>query len=82
MNLIQFAAEIGAAVGNDLKPEFEKLRTEAEVQRKRADFFRDQLASRYECPDFPCKGQACLHKDSDGYPDCAACWDEVERRQR
>ena len=88
MNLIQFAAEIGAAVGNDLKPEFEKLRTEAEVQRKRADFFRDALDALNLCPttdDYPCrgrKGEPCPYLTDAGHPDYAACWDEVERRQR
>lgn len=57
---------------------------EAEVQRKRADFFRDALAEQ-GCPPrsrgIPCAGQPCPY-DCDGDPDYAACWDEVERRQR
>ncbi len=66
----------------------EKRRTEAEVQRKRGDFFRDALDALHECPpvhlDYPCKGrkgEACPYDGDDGI-DYAACWDEVERRQR
>lgn len=56
-----------------------------DIQRNRADFFRDQLASRYECPDvddYPCKGKPCPYDRDDDGTDYAACWDEVERRQR
>lgn len=66
-----------------------KRSREAEVQRKRGDFFRDALHDLGECPpahlDYPCKGRAgepCPHLTDDGYTDYAACWDEVERRQR
>lgn len=58
---------------------------EAEVQRKRGDFFRDVLHALNICPDgddYPCKGRKTCPYDDDGYPDYAACWDEVERRQR
>lgn len=59
------------------------------TERKRGDFFRDALHDLGECPpahlDYPCKGRAgepCPHLTDDGYTDYAACWDEVERRQR
>ena len=59
-----------------------------EEQRKRADFFRDALDALHECPpahlDYPCKGrkgEPCPYEGDDGI-DYAACWDEVERRQR
>lgn len=61
---------------------------EAEVQRKRGDFFRDALDALNLCPtgdDYPCKGckgEPCPYQADDGAPDYAACWDEVERRQR
>lgn len=55
------------------------------TERTRADFFRDQLHALHECPtgdDYPCKeGGVCLFRNG-GFPDYAACWDEVERRQR
>lgn len=60
---------------------------EAEVQRKRGDFFRDALAGLAICPKIPLKPECifrpyeCVHL-VDGEPDYAACWDEVERRQR
>ncbi|MDY0228131.1 MAG: hypothetical protein RBR38_15060 [Desulfomicrobium apsheronum] len=60
-----------------------------DIQRKRADFFRDQLHALHECPprylDYPCKGrkgEPCPYLTDAGIPDYAACWDEVERRQR
>ena len=59
-----------------------------EEQRKRADFFRDALDALHECPtgdDYPCKGrkgEPCPYLTDAGYPGYAACWDEVERRQR
>ena len=59
------------------------------TERKRADFFRDALHALHECPprylDYPCKGrkgEACPYEGDDGIPGYAACWDEVERRQR
>jgi len=61
---------------------------EADIQRKRADFFRDQLDALNGCPtgdDYPCKdrkGEPCPYLTDAGIPDYAACWDEVERRQR
>lgn len=57
------------------------------TERKRGDFFRDALHALHFCPtvdDYPCKGRAkepCPYMTGDG-PDYAACWDEVERRQR
>ena len=58
------------------------------TERKRGDFFRDQLDALHECPpahlDYPCKGrkgEPCPYEHDDGI-DYAACWDEVERRQR
>ena len=54
------------------------------TERKRADFFRDQLAEQ-GCPprslNLPCT-QGCILVDDEDNPDFAACWDEVERRQR
>ncbi len=58
------------------------------AERKRADFFRDALDALNECPtgdDYPCKGatgEPCPYLTDAGHPDYAACWDEVERRQR
>ena len=56
-----------------------------EEQKRRADFFRDAFHALHECPtgdDYPCKeGGVCLFRNG-GFPDYAACWDEVERRQR
>ena len=48
-------------------------------------FFRDQL-TRLGCPPRsvqrrPCRGVPCPF-ERDGDVDYAACWDEVERRQR
>jgi len=58
------------------------------TERNRADFFRDQLHALHDCPpvhlDYPCKGrkgEPCPYEGDDGI-DYAACWDEVERRQR
>lgn len=59
-----------------------------DIQRKRADFFRDKLHALNLCPttdDYPCKGaqgEPCPYLTDAGHPDYAACWDEVERRQR
>jgi len=58
------------------------------TERKRADFFRDALDALHECPtgdDYPCKdakGEPCPYLTDAGIPGYAACWDEVERRQR
>jgi len=59
-----------------------------DTERKRGDFFRDALDALHECPpvhlDYPCKGRKgkpCPYEGDDGI-DYAACWDEVERRQR
>ena len=60
---------------------------EADIQHNRADFFRDALDALNLCPTtdyYPCKGrkgEACPYDGDDGI-DYAACWDEVERRQR
>ena len=51
---------------------------------RRGDFFRDQLAIESLCPRVaPCDdGSLCPFIDCDGDPDYAACWDEVEARNR
>jgi hypothetical protein len=68
--------------------ELATIAREADIQRKRADFFRDALDALHECPtgdDYPCKdakGEPCPYLTDAGIPGYAACWDEVERRQR
>lgn len=58
------------------------------TERKRGDFFRDALHALNLCPtgdDYPCKDAIdglCEFICSDGAPDYAACWDDVERRRR
>ena len=73
----------------ELAAYIERLEAERDEQHKRADFFRDALDALHECPpahlDYPCKGrkgEACPYEGDDGIPGYAACWDEVERRQR
>jgi len=61
---------------------------QVEIERRRGDFFRDMLALDVGCPrtdDYPCKGhkgEPCPYTTDEGDIDYAACWDEVERRQR
>jgi len=61
---------------------------QVEIERRRGDFFRDMLAEECLCPsgdDYPCKGhkgEPCPYTTDEGDIDYAACWDEVERRQR
>ena len=78
----------GRDVALEAAHELATIAREADIQRKRADFFRDALDALHECPtgdDYPCKdakGEPCPYLTDKGYPDYAACWDEVERRQR
>lgn len=66
--------------------ELATIARKAEVERKRGDFFRDALADACGCPPRPvevaCQEGGPCPFISDDYPDYAACWDEVERRQR
>ena len=76
--------EIDAAV-HAVESEQDAQADAYEEQKRRADFFRDQLAEGYECPppylDYPCC-EPCPYEGDDGIVNYAACWDEVERRRR
>lgn len=54
------------------------------MQRKRGDFFRDVLADELGCPPHTLRScpRGCPFADAFDEADYAACWDEVERRQR